>query len=83
MLAMMQRDILVLPVHDSFIVRAGYFGLLRDEMKRAHTERMQNEISIKMDLSFLETRPKSPNLDCGDTEAMNNRGLLESWTYQP
>ena len=32
---MMLEDVLVLPIHDSFIVRAGYANWLHEEMKNA------------------------------------------------
>jgi hypothetical protein len=57
MLSMMKRNILVLPIHDSFMVRKGFVDRLRDEMRRAYRERMGRDIGLKTDPSFLHRGP--------------------------
>lgn len=52
--SMMTRNILVLPIHDSFIVRSGFYRLLKEEMRKAYKQEMNRSIGIKMDGSFLD-----------------------------
>ena len=62
MLSMMKRNILVLPIHDSFLVRSGHYLALRDEMLRAYRDAMQADIKLTIDLSYLDQQqpPVSP-----------------------
>jgi hypothetical protein len=61
MLSMMKRNILVLPIHDSFIVRSGFHLALIDEMQRAFREKMKSDIDLKMVLSFWDKQPGQKN----------------------
>ena len=54
MLRMMEKDILVLPVHDSFITYHELQTQMRDEMARAYKEKMESDIGIKADDSFID-----------------------------
>lgn len=54
MRAMMARDALVLPVHDSFITYYGTKDRLLVEMKRAYRDRMRADIGVAADTSFLD-----------------------------
>ena len=56
MLTMMKRDVLVLPVHDSFIVQTSYWRALRNVMRAAYEQRMKRDIGVKIDLSFFDRR---------------------------
>jgi hypothetical protein len=51
MLAMMERNVLVLPIHDSFIVRSGFALLLQEQMEDAYEERVGAKLDIKTVLS--------------------------------
>ena len=51
---MMEKDILVLPVHDSFITYHTLQSEIRDEMIRVYKEVMQGDIGIEADLSFID-----------------------------
>jgi hypothetical protein len=57
MLSMMKRNILVLPIHDSFMVRKGFVDRLNDEMRRAYRKRLGTDIDLKIDPSFLHWGP--------------------------
>lgn len=52
--SMMDRNMLVLPIHDSFLVRRGHYLALRDHMSRAYKERIGQDIGITLDLSFAD-----------------------------
>jgi len=54
MLSMMSRGILVLPIHDSFVVDYRYADILRSEMLRAYRERLGAEIGIEADPSMID-----------------------------
>ena len=54
MLAMMGQDCLVLPIHDSFITYIGSDEVLMAQMRRAYRDRMQAEIGVDPDLTFLD-----------------------------
>lgn len=54
MLSMMQRDYPVLPIHDSFVTYSGLGPIIIEEMKRAYRYRMNSEIDIDADVSFLD-----------------------------
>jgi len=49
MLRMMDRDVLVLPVHDSFLTYIGQENVLKAEMKRAYLEKMGTTIEMTSD----------------------------------
>ena len=49
MLKMMQEDVLVLPIHDSFIVRAGYANWLHEEMKSAFQRILNAGIGVSIE----------------------------------
>lgn len=55
MLRMMQRDILVLPIHDSFISWIGQRDNVIKEMKLAYRERMKAEIGVEADPSVFDS----------------------------
>ena len=62
MLTMMERDVLVLPVHDSFITWPAQREALHDAMAQAYKEHMRGTIQIEADVSFLETElPEGAN----------------------
>jgi hypothetical protein len=54
MLSMMRRGILVLPVHDSFIVDCRHVDLLREEMTKAYLDHMGTNVRIKPDRSIVD-----------------------------
>jgi hypothetical protein len=54
MLRMMAQDILVLPVHDSFVTYHFLQDKIQEEMSRAYRAAMRNEIGIDADTSFVE-----------------------------
>ena len=54
MWTMMAADILILPVHDSFITYHGADERLLAEMRRAYRDRMQAEINVDADPTFFE-----------------------------
>jgi hypothetical protein len=54
MLRMMKRDILVLPVHDSFITYHELRNDLEKEMRRAYKEQVGKDIAIKADESLRD-----------------------------
>jgi hypothetical protein len=54
MLTLMAKDILVLPVHDSFVTYHSCKDLVQTEMARSYKEAMKSEIGIEADPSFLE-----------------------------
>ena len=49
MLSMMYEEVLVLPIHDSFIVRAGYAEWLREDMKKAFREIVEADVSLTIE----------------------------------
>jgi len=53
MLEMLKDDIVVLPIHDSFRVRAGYAGWLSEVMKAAFRDIAKAEVSVEAD--FVKT----------------------------
>jgi hypothetical protein len=63
MLTFMERDILVLPVHDSFLVYFSQEEALKEIMATAYRKRMKKEISIKPDPSFIETQLSQKEID--------------------
>ena len=54
MLRMMADDLLVLPVHDSFITYHGCAERVANEMKRAFREHMNADVEIAADPTFIE-----------------------------
>jgi hypothetical protein len=52
--SMMERNMLILPIHDSFLMRRGHSAALRDHMRRAYTERIGQDIGTMLDLSFAD-----------------------------
>jgi hypothetical protein len=52
--SMMERDILVLPIHDSFVVQRVHEQALRDAMYRAYEGWFNRNIAIKRDLSYAD-----------------------------
>jgi len=52
MVSMMDRGVLALPIHDSFIVDYRHTEVLRREMLRAYRERLGDEIGIEADPSI-------------------------------
>ncbi len=54
MTMMMNRDKLVLPVHDSFLVQSGLQEQLKEVMAEAYAKKLKGEIGIKSELSFFE-----------------------------
>jgi len=57
MLTMMEHGMLILPIHDSFIVRRGHHLALKDHMARAYKDYSGQDISISLDLSFADKLP--------------------------
>ena len=55
MMHFVDRDILVLPVHDSFLIDARHEAALREKMIEACMKNIGEEIGIKADPSFIET----------------------------
>jgi hypothetical protein len=49
MLSMLHEEVLVLPIHDSFIVRAGYAAWLREDMKKAFREIVEADVSLTIE----------------------------------
>jgi hypothetical protein len=60
--SMMKRNILVLPIHDSFCVRRAFTSSLRDEMLRAYRERMGTDIGLTMHPSFVDEKPPTSRI---------------------
>ena len=56
MLGMMRRNVLVLPIHDSFIVRSGFALLLQEQMEAAYERRFGHKLDIKTILSSFHER---------------------------
>jgi hypothetical protein len=54
MLSLMKRNILVLPIHDSFIVQMTHIDALRAEMLRAYQKRLRQYIGIKLRRSYVD-----------------------------
>jgi hypothetical protein len=56
MMSMMRHapELLVLPIHDSFLVNRFFYRQLKEEMSRAYRERMGQEIGIDADSSFID-----------------------------
>jgi hypothetical protein len=54
MLSMMDRGVLALPIHDSFIVDYRHTEVLQREMLRAYRERLGAEIGIEADPSIID-----------------------------
>ena len=54
MVAMMERGILVLPIHDSFLVDYRYAETLREEMTKACRDHLGTPIEIEEDPSMIE-----------------------------
>jgi len=67
MLTMMNQDILVLPIHDSFITYKGRSKMLIAEMTRAYRDKMESEIGVDVDLAAVEIEiahlPNDENLE--------------------
>jgi len=55
MMSFLARDVLVLPIHDSFLIYNAWAPELREAMKTAYKQRMNQEIRIDADPSFIET----------------------------
>lgn len=76
MLEMMQRRILVLPIHDSFLVREGHYLALRDTMLAVYEKTMGQRISTTLDGSFKDegSAPKAdtPAISFGIKEALRH-----------
>jgi len=53
-MTMMERDILVLPVHDSFLAYPAQKDALKDVMATAYRNHMKSEIGIEADPSFID-----------------------------
>lgn len=49
MLSMMHEEMLVLPIHDSFVVRAGYAGFLHEDMNKAFKKIVNAGVGITME----------------------------------
>jgi len=54
MRAMMKKDYLVLPIHDSFITYSGLGETLTDVMKSSYHTRMKADVGVDADPTFLE-----------------------------
>lgn len=74
MLSMARQDILVLPVHDSFIVPWMHYETLKTEMLRAYREKLAAEPTIRIDPSFVDVELANGNTDvlCNDTDRVND-----------
>ena len=55
MLRMMQKDIPVLPIHESFISWIGQRDNIINEMKLAYRERMKADIPVEVDSSVFDS----------------------------
>jgi hypothetical protein len=51
MLSLLHEEVLVLPIHDSFIVRAGYADWLREDMKRVFKKFTNSDVALTIDRS--------------------------------
>ena len=55
MQSLMRRNILALPVHDSFLIRQAYVHRLKDEMTSAYRQVMGEDISVTVEPPFRDT----------------------------
>jgi hypothetical protein len=62
MRAMMARDFLVLPIHDSFVTYSGLGEPLTDVMKSSYHARMKADVGVDADPTFLEQEILDENL---------------------
>jgi hypothetical protein len=75
MVSMMDRGVLALPIHDSFIVDYRHTEVLRREMLRAYRERLGAEIGIEADPSMID--------DLGTASEDEVRNLLARRASEP
>ena len=62
--ALMERDILALPIHDSFVVQYGLEDVLREIMGTVYKGTMNKDIEIQADLAFMdEYLPHAVDMD--------------------
>jgi hypothetical protein len=54
MLRMMEHNMLVLPIHDSFLIRWGHHMALRDHMVAEYRKHFGQKIEVTLDLSFAD-----------------------------
>jgi hypothetical protein len=83
MLAMMERNELALPIHDSFITYSWLHPVIIQEMRSAYRSRMKQEIAVDADTTFLEIEKLWPMDDEGQDdpeEIVRDRG--QSSGYQ-
>lgn len=79
MMSMMEQNILVLPIHDSFIVHRWKYAKLKNEMIKAYRERMNADIEVDVEHFYadflLGNEPMDPEdpLDDLIIEALENR----------
>lgn len=82
MLGMMERNILVLPIHDSFIVRADSALLLQEQMETAYERRFGNKLDIKTVLSSRGGGPDGQILSTFEEFREVLRGQSDDEKYQ-
>ena len=74
MLAMMKRDYLALPIHDSFITYSGLIPIIVEEMQTAYQRQMRQTINIDADVAFFEDEKIWLADDEGPEDIVRDRG---------
>ena len=69
------NSIILLPIHDSFIIRAGYEASLRSQMKIEFTRLVNADVQVKSDV--IKNREHFPNVDVavGDIKKQIIKGI--------
>lgn len=78
MLKMKDRNVLALPIHDSFITYAGQEAVLRTEMSRAYQERMGSEIDMT-----LQDQVQVLFNDANDDQPLFDSDIIDNILSQP
>ncbi len=78
MLSMMKRSILILALHDSRVVRSGYFRVLRDEIKKAYSRLFRRLTLIASAFVFIILANSSLAKEPGDDASWIYRVVTDS-----
>lgn len=83
MMSFMERDVLVLPVHDSFLTYPAQRSDLLDAMQTAYAARMSQHIGIDADPSFIETELSEDAVELDSEGVRSIEDLISEYESAP
>ena len=81
MLEMVKQETVVLPVHDSFVCKAGDLGLLIETMNKATTHYLGSDLFLTLDPPKVQ-RPEKPLTACNSNFYKRRNHYLKSFNTQ-